>query len=79
MYYQSDALHWNLSQIDDVDKLGQKALESYLDTSEGIDVEMRSSKSAEGGRNQLIEMLDILKKEANMNGFGLVINDESFA
>nr|QNO44312.1 hypothetical protein JFPJJDFG_00007 [Methanosarcinales archaeon ANME-2c ERB4]QNO45848.1 hypothetical protein CLCIFPGF_00005 [Methanosarcinales archaeon ANME-2c ERB4] len=55
MYYQSDALHWNLSQIDTVGKLGQKALMSeHLNEPHG-------------------RRLDILKKEAMMNGFGLVI------
>ena len=33
MYYQSDALHWNLSQIDNVGKLEQKAMESYSEMS----------------------------------------------
>lgn len=55
MYYQSDALHWNLSQMDTVGKLGQKALRSdHLN-------EPHSRR------------LDILKKEAKTNGFGLVI------
>jgi len=27
--YQSDALHWNLAQIDKVGQIGQKALETY--------------------------------------------------
>ncbi|MCD6208209.1 MAG: hypothetical protein J7J06_09545 [Methanosarcinales archaeon] len=55
MYYQSDALHRDLSQIDTVGKLRQNALMSeHLNEPHG-------------------RMLDILKKEAKTNGFGLVI------
>ncbi len=45
--YQSDALHWNLSQIDKVGKLANKALTSYSAVSRELGVKMHSSKSAE--------------------------------
>ena len=45
--YQSDALHWNLSQIDNVGKLGQNALEFYSEIFKRLDVEMHSFESAE--------------------------------
>jgi len=53
--YQSDALHWNLSQIDNVGRIGQKALESYSDISKRIGVEMHSFESAKRRINQLLE------------------------
>ena len=53
--YQSDALHWNLSQIDNVGKLGKKAMESYSAISERLDVEMHSFKSAERRIDRLLE------------------------
>lgn len=40
--YQSDALHWNLSQIDNISKIGEKALESYERISKKLGVEMHS-------------------------------------
>ncbi len=57
--YQSDALHWNLSQLDNVGKIGQKSLKSYLDISERLDVEMHSFESAERRINQLLEGKEI--------------------
>ena len=46
-FYQSDALHWNLSQIDNVGGVGQIALKAYTDISQRLDVEMHSLRSAE--------------------------------
>ena len=46
-FYQSDALHWNLSQIDNVGGIGQIALKAYTDISQRLDVEMHSLRSAE--------------------------------
>ncbi len=46
-YYQSDALHWNISQIDKVSEIGKKALESYETISKNTGVEMHSRISAE--------------------------------
>ncbi|HHT9124188.1 MAG TPA: hypothetical protein ACFYD6_00030 [Candidatus Brocadiia bacterium] len=45
--YQSDALHWNLAQIEKVGELGQKALDSYAKISKNLGVEMHSKTSAE--------------------------------
>lgn len=45
--YQSDALHWNLSQIDKVGEIGQKALDSYVKISKKLGIEMHSTKFAE--------------------------------
>lgn len=56
--YQSDALHWNLSQIDKVGDIGQKALESYEKISRKTKVEMHSKTSAERRIKQLQEGKD---------------------
>lgn len=45
--YQSDALHWNLSQIDNIAEISKKALDSYDKISQKVGVEMHSKKSAE--------------------------------
>lgn len=44
--YQSDALHWNLLQMDNIYKIGQKALNSYKKISEQLGIEMHSEKAA---------------------------------
>lgn len=41
--YQSDALHWNLSQIEKVGNIGQRALNAYTKISNSIGVKMHSS------------------------------------
>jgi DNA-dependent RNA polymerase auxiliary subunit epsilon len=56
--YQSDALHWNLSQIDKIGDIGQKALESYEKISKRTKVEMHSKTSAERRIKQLQEGRD---------------------
>jgi len=51
--YQSDALHWNLSQIDKVGEISQKALKSYELISKKTKVKMHSWVSAEKRIKQL--------------------------
>lgn len=53
--YQSDALHWNMAQIDDIVKIGRKALDSYEKISQKLGVKMHSKDSAE-------KRIDELKK-----------------
>ncbi|MGJ8453903.1 hypothetical protein ACSFC1_01185 [Pseudothermotoga sp. U03pept] len=43
--YHSDALHWNLSQIDKVSVIAQKALAAYKKISEELKVKMHSEES----------------------------------
>ncbi len=45
--YQSDALHWNLEQIDKIGQIGNTALEAYINISKKLDIEMHSIKGAE--------------------------------
>lgn len=52
--YQSDALHWNLTQIDKAGEIGQRALESYARISKKLGVEMHSAESA---KKRVIELL----------------------
>jgi hypothetical protein len=52
--YQSDALHWNLAQIEKVGEIGQKALDSYERISKILGVEMHSKESAENRINNLL-------------------------
>ncbi len=52
--YQSDALHWNLAQIEKVGKIGQRALNSYKKISKKLGVEMHSEESA---RKRIDELL----------------------
>jgi len=53
--YQSDALHWNLYQIDNVGQVGQKALEAYDRISKKLKIEMHSRQSAEKRINELLK------------------------
>lgn len=53
--YQSDALHWNLAQIDKIGVYGQKALESYEKISKQTKVAMHSRTTAERRIKQLQE------------------------
>ena len=45
--YQSDALHWNLSQMEKIGGIAQKALNSYMKISKNLGVAMHSKKTAE--------------------------------
>ncbi|KAA0004609.1 MAG: hypothetical protein DRN33_00685 [Thermoplasmata archaeon] len=60
--YQSDALHWNLAQIDNIKKIGQKALQSYSKISKKLNVEMHSYESARKRIEQLSEGKEIFMK-----------------
>jgi len=53
--YQSDALHWNLEQIEKVGEIGKKALEAYDKISRTLNVEMHSRESAEKRIKKLLE------------------------
>ncbi len=53
--YQSDALHWNIEQIDRVGKIAQKALDIYTKISKKLKVEMHSKTSAEKRIKQLLK------------------------
>jgi hypothetical protein len=46
LYYQSDALHWNLSQLDRINKISEKALQHYKNISKKLKVKMHSWESA---------------------------------
>lgn len=62
MSYQSDALHWNIEQIDRVGELGKKALESYANISKQVGVEMHSKSSAEKRISELIKGKEVFMK-----------------
>lgn len=53
--YQSDALHWNLEQIDGIGEIGQKALDAYCQISRKLGVEMHSISSAEKRIKKLLK------------------------
>lgn len=60
--YQSDALHWNLSQIDRVGEIEQRALESYDRISKRLKIKMHSRTSAEERIQQLLKGKDVFMK-----------------
>lgn len=60
--YQSDALHWNIEQINKVAEMGKKALVSYENISTSLAIEMHSKESAEKRIKELLK-----GKEAFMN------------
>lgn len=53
--YQSDALHWNLEQIEKVGEIGKRSMDSYKKISEILDVEMHSEESARKRINELLK------------------------
>ena len=53
MSYQSDALHWNLSQLDNVGEIGEKALKAYGDISKKLGINMHSLESSKRRIQQL--------------------------
>jgi len=53
--YQSDALHWNIEQINKVAKIGGNALASYENISNSLNVEMHSKISAEKRIKELLK------------------------
>jgi hypothetical protein len=55
LYYQSDALHWNLSQLDNVGEIGRLALKSYENISQRLSVEMHSRETAEKRFQQILK------------------------
>lgn len=69
--YQSDALHWNLSQINKVGALGQRALDSYQKISKKLGIEMHSKEAAQKridvllkGKQNFMNLSRSLAKEA---------------
>jgi len=53
--YQSDALHWNLSQLEKAGEIGEKALESYIQISKNLGVQFHSIDSARKRIKELLE------------------------
>lgn len=53
--YQSDALHWNLAQIDKVGEIGQNSLKAYDKISKRLGIEMHSRDSAEQRIGELMK------------------------
>jgi len=53
--FQSDALHWNISHIDEAGEIGLKALKAYERISEQLKIKMHSFKSAEERIQKIIK------------------------
>ena len=53
--YQSDALHWNIEQINKAAKIGENALTSYKNISSSLNIEMHSKTSAEKRIKELLK------------------------
>jgi hypothetical protein len=62
MSYQSDALHWNLSQLDKAGEIAEKSLEAYSEISKRLEVEMRSISSARDRIRELLQGKDTFLK-----------------
>lgn len=55
LIYWSDSLHWNLSEIDEVGIIAERALDSYTEISKKLDVDMHSFDSALRRINKLVK------------------------
>ncbi len=53
--YHSDALHWNIAQMDKIGEIGRKALDSYSKISQRLAVEMHSAESAEERLREILQ------------------------
>lgn len=53
--YQSDALHWNIDQVNKINIIGNKALEAYDAIANRLNIKMHSKKSAERKINKLMK------------------------
>lgn len=53
--YQSDALHWNLAQIENIGEIGERAIDSYDRISKELGIEMHSKESARKRINELLK------------------------
>lgn len=42
VHYQSDALHWNISQMDNINIITEKAIKAYLEISKKLGIDMHS-------------------------------------
>lgn len=69
--YQSDALHWNLSQIENIGNIGKKAIKSYRKISQDLSIEMHSETLAKKrieeilkGKDDFMNLSRELAKEA---------------
>jgi len=60
--YQSDALHWNLSQLEKAAEVGEKALESYMEISKKLGVAMHSFESVRRRIKKLKEGKEVFLK-----------------
>ena len=56
--YQSDALHWNLEQVGEIDGLGPLAIQNYQEISKKLSVKMHSTASAKRRIEKLIKSKD---------------------
>lgn len=67
--YQSDALHWNLEQINNVGELSKKALQLYDKISRKLGIKMHSKESAENRIKKLLKgkevFIDMSRKLAH--------------
>jgi len=62
LYYQSDALHWNLSQLDNVGEISTIALKHYKNISSKLGVEMHSWESADRRIKQILKSKETFMK-----------------
>ena len=62
--YQSDALHWNLEQIDRVCRLAEHALDAYAKMSKRLDLKMHSMESALGKIDRLYKEKEMFMKSS---------------
>jgi hypothetical protein len=53
--YQSDALHWNISQLEKAGDIAEKSLKAYADISKRLSVEMHSSDTARKRVSKLLQ------------------------
>lgn len=65
--YQSDALHWNMKQLEYVGKIGEIALENYSKMSKMLGVKMHDQSSARKKINTLLLGIESFRKASRLS------------
>jgi len=70
LYCQSDALHWNLSQLDNVSEISRTALQHYRNISRELGVEMHSWESVEKRIMQILKSKETFMRRSRETAEG---------
>lgn len=65
--FQSDTLHWNLAQLEEVGEIGERAIQAYQRISEQTGVPMHSFEAAKKRIEKISESTEVFKELSRLN------------